>query len=109
MMARQHLTKADIEKLLDDLVPNIVKKFSGDQAIPGWHLVSVNFPFELGFTVIRHAKFPDGVVYVALLHKSREDQGSPFPGQAHPTASVMGMPSAVKPFRTATRTWNSAT
>jgi cytochrome c peroxidase len=33
----------------------------------------------------------------------------PFPGQSYPTTSVMGVPSAVKPFRTATRTWNSAT
>ena len=46
---------------------------------------------------------------LALLHKLREDQGSPFPGQTYPMASVTGMPSAVKPFRTATRTWNSAT
>ena len=46
---------------------------------------------------------------LALLHKSGDGQGSPFPGQTHPTASVTGMPSAVKPFRTATRTWNSAT
>ena len=45
----------------------------------------------------------------ALLHKSREDQGSPIPGQTYPMASVTGMPSAVKPFMTATRTWNSAT
>ena len=45
----------------------------------------------------------------ALLHKSTDGQGSPFPRQTHPTASVTGMPSAVKPFRTATRTWNSAT
>ena len=30
-------------------------------------------------------------------------------GQTHPTASVMGMPSAVKPLSTVTRTWNSAT
>ncbi|MGY6411416.1 MAG: hypothetical protein ACXIUV_10390 [Alkalilacustris sp.] len=45
----------------------------------------------------------------ALLHKSGYGQGSPFPGETHPTASVTGMPSAVKPFRTATRTWNSAT
>ena len=45
----------------------------------------------------------------ALLHKSTDGQGSPFPGQPHPTASVTGIPSAVKPFRTATRTWNSAT
>ena len=46
---------------------------------------------------------------MALLHKSGDGQGAPFPGQTYPTASVTGMPSAVKPFRTATRTWNSAT
>ena len=46
---------------------------------------------------------------MALLHKWSDGRGSPFPGQTHPTASVTGMPSAVKPFRTATRTWNSAT
>ena len=39
----------------------------------------------------------------ALLHKSAEGRGSPSPGQTHPTASVTGMPSAVKPFRTTTR------
>ena len=31
----------------------------------------------------------------ALLHKSAERRGSPFPGQTYPTASVTGMPSAV--------------
>ena len=46
---------------------------------------------------------------VALLHKSPECQSSPFPGRTYPLASVTGVPSAVKPFRTATRTWNSAT
>ena len=45
----------------------------------------------------------------ALLHKSTDGQGSPFPGRTYGLASVTGMPSAVKPFRTATRTWNSAT
>lgn len=34
---------------------------------------------------------------------------SPFPGRTYPAASVMGVPSAVKPLSTATRTWNSAT
>ena len=34
----------------------------------------------------------------ALLHKSANDQGSPFPGQTYPTASVTEMPSAVKPL-----------
>ena len=46
---------------------------------------------------------------MALLHKSTDGQGSPFPGRTYGLASVTGMPSAVKPFRTATRTWNSAT
>ena len=45
----------------------------------------------------------------ALLHKSAEGRSFPFPGQTYPASSVTGMPSAVKPFRTATRTWNSAT
>ena len=40
---------------------------------------------------------------VALLHKSADGRGPPFPGQTYATVSVMGMPSAVKPFRTATR------
>lgn len=46
---------------------------------------------------------------VALLHKSADGRSFPFPGRTHPTVSVIGMPSAVKPFKTATRTWNSAT
>lgn len=45
----------------------------------------------------------------ALLHKSAEGRSSPFLGQTYPATSVTGVPSAVKPFRTATRTWNSAT
>ncbi len=45
----------------------------------------------------------------ALLHKSAADRTVPFRGQTYPTTSVRGIPSAVKPFRTATRTWNSAT
>lgn len=44
-----------------------------------------------------------------LLRKSPDGRGSPFPRQTYLTASVMGMPSAVNPFSTATRTWNSAT
>jgi hypothetical protein len=36
---------------------------------------------------------------VALLHKSADGRIFPSPGQTHPTASVTGMPSAVKPFR----------
>jgi hypothetical protein len=46
---------------------------------------------------------------VAQLRKSSEGRGFPLPERTHPTASVTGMPSAVKPFSTATRTWNSAT
>ena len=46
---------------------------------------------------------------LALLHKSAEGRGFPFPGQTYPATSVTGVPSAVKRFRTATRTWNSAT
>ena len=45
----------------------------------------------------------------ALLHKWSDGGGSPIPGQTYPTTSVRGVPRAVKPFRTATRTWNSAT
>ena len=51
----------------------------------------------------------DEVIEEALLHKSGDRRISPVPGQTHPTASVTGMPRAVKPFRTATRTWNSDT
>ena len=52
---------------------------------------------------------PAELVEVTLLHKSAEGRSLPFPRQTHPTASVTGMPSAVKPLSTATRTWNSAT
>lgn len=43
------------------------------------------------------------------MHKSAEGWSSPFPGQTYPVASVMGVPSAVKPLSTASLTWNSAT
>ena len=43
------------------------------------------------------------------MHKSVEGRTPPFPGQTYPASSVMGVPSAVKLFRTATLTWNSAT
>ncbi len=46
---------------------------------------------------------------MALLHKSAEGGSFPIPGQTYPVTSVMGVPSAVKPLSTATRTWNSAT
>ena len=58
--------------------------------------------------VVRRVK-ADLAMIAALLHKSGDRRTSPFPGRTYPTASVTGMPSAVKPFRTATRTWNSAT
>jgi len=45
----------------------------------------------------------------ALLHKSPDCRTSPIPGQTYPATSVTGMARAVKPFRTATLTWNSAT
>lgn len=38
-----------------------------------------------------------------------EVRTSPFPGQTYPATSVMGVPRAVNPLRTAIRTWNSAT
>ena len=50
-----------------------------------------------------------GGLRMALLRKSPDGRVAPIPGQTYPTASVTGMPSAVKPLRTATRTWNSAT
>ena len=45
----------------------------------------------------------------ALLHKSAAERTSPFPGQTYPATSVVGVPRAVKPLRTATRIWTSAT
>ena len=45
----------------------------------------------------------------ALLCKSADGRTAPSPGQTYPMTFVTGMPSAVKPFNTATRTWNSAT
>ena len=53
--------------------------------------------------------FAIGQASGALLHKSGDGRVAPFPGQTHPTVSVTGMPRAVKPFRTATRIWDSAT
>lgn len=37
------------------------------------------------------------------------ERNPPFPGQTYPAATVIGMPSAVKRLRTATRIWTSAT
>ena len=61
---------------------------------------------------IHHSYGPDSVRVAsgaALLHKLGDGRASPFPGQTYPATSVTGVPSAVKPFRTATRSWNSAT
>ena len=44
-----------------------------------------------------------------LLHKAFDGRAVPAVRQTYPTTFVTGMPRAVKPFRTATRTWNSAT
>ena len=54
--------------------------------------------------------YPD-VFYAAgtLLHKSSDGWTAPIPGQTYPMTFVTGMPSAVYPFSTATRTWNSTT
>jgi hypothetical protein len=46
-------------------------------------------------------------VHGALLHKSADGRTSLGSGQTCPATFVTGMPSAVKWFRTATRTWNS--
>ena len=62
----------------------------------------------LTFDTVQQGGLP-GPVSMALLHKSAADRTSPFPGQIYPATSVMGVPSAVKPLSTATRTWNSAT
>ena len=45
----------------------------------------------------------------ALLHKSADGRTSPSAEQTYPATFVTGMPSAVNPFSTTTRTWNSAT
>ena len=49
------------------------------------------------------------VLGVALLDKSAGERNPPFPGYTYPAATVIGMPSAVKRLRTATRIWTSAT
>lgn len=51
----------------------------------------------------------DDVVGAALLRKTGDGRGAPFPRRTYPTASVTGMPSAVKPLSTAMRIWSSAT
>ena len=59
---------------------------------------SVDLPVE-GAASLKAAVIPVVLHYStadpALLHKSAERRGSPFPGQTYPTASVTGMPSAV--------------
>jgi hypothetical protein len=57
----------------------------------------------------RFSRKPQDALMTALLYKSGYRQTSPFPVQTYPATSEMGVPSAVKPLRTATRTWNSAT
>ena len=42
-------------------------------------------------------------LYEALLHKLAEGQSFPFARQTYPVTSVIGVPRAVNPFRTATR------
>jgi predicted dinucleotide-utilizing enzyme len=59
--------------------------------------------------LIERATGAGKAVLWALLHKLGDGRASPFPGQTYPATSVTGVPSAVKLFRTATRTWNSAT
>ena len=61
------------------------------------------------FTALRRSGGQTSHAVEALLHKSAEGWSSPFPGQTYPVASVMGVPSAVKPLSTASLTWNSAT
>ena len=43
------------------------------------------------------------------MRKTGNGRSAPFPGRTYPTASVTGMPSAVKPLSTAMRIWISAT
>ena len=52
---------------------------------------------------------PPWVAWRALLRKTGNGRSAPFPGRTYPTASVTGMPSAVKPLSTAMRIWISAT
>jgi len=58
----------------------------------------------------KKAGAPIAAVYLAgaLLHESAAGRAFAFPGQPYPATSAMGVPSAVKPFGTATRTGNSA-
>ena len=45
-----------------------------------------------------------GRIIGALLHKSAEGQRFPLPSQTYPVTSGMGVPCAVKLFKTALRT-----
>ena len=82
-------------------------------------LASIWSPLQSGKPAGRRGFFWLTIVYLvvvavlcigaALLHKSADGRIFPILGQTYPTTFVTGMPSAVKPFRTATRTWNSAT
>ena len=94
--------------VFDSLIAAIGTALEADRTLSGlcdWvepeAPASVDLPIE-GAAALKAA-------VMALLHKSGDRRTSPFPGQTYPMASVTGMPSAVKPFMTATRTWNSAT
>ena len=68
--------------------------------VAGWLIYFLN-----GVNVVHASGLNDELgTGPALLHKSTDRRSSPFPGRIQPTASVTDMSSAVKPFRTATRT-----
>jgi len=45
--------------------------------------------------ITAHSNYEGKAVSLALLHKSADGQSPLFPGPTYPTATVMGMPSAV--------------
>jgi len=83
----------------DQTINLIVTASPGGNLYEGLQIAAILHDNKIGTYI------PEG----ALLHKSADGRGSPFLEQTYPTVSVMGVPSAVKPFRTATRIWNSAT
>jgi len=44
---------------------------------------------------LRNTEAEMSQIKMALLHKSDDGRGSPFPGRIYPTVSVTGMPRAV--------------
>ena len=48
-------------------------------------------------------------LFLALLHNSGSGQVTPTPAESQASATVTGMPSRLKVFRIAQRTWISAT